>query len=460
MRTFTLTLAVLAFVACNKDKDVGPATAGDSGTTVGDDDDDTTGVGDDDDTTVGDDDDDTPDGIRFDAHIVGEALGARYAAVGDLDGDGIDEIVVSAWNDITKADIPYGWVQIWSYGGDLDTWNRVDALGTNALIRSPNQPALGDIDNDGDLDIVVGFGSRYCEVIPAIGQCGGLVVLENDNGTWNRYVQVENSLFYYRGIDLADIDGDGNLDVVTVSERYTFQEREAFVQLLSGTGTPNFSPPVQIGQGLGPFPSIVDVDGDGDLDVMGGEQGTGESFSWLENDGGDFTKHLIFDNLGNGNMIRLIPDLYGDGVTRGLASNHTNTETPKKANPDIYDSQLVAFEIPSDATQEWLSYDVLSEGILPTPDLGLFPNDAPGTFDVGDADGDGDNDILLAGDGDPTVYLLDQVAPGDFVTRVLRNNVYGNGGTWMTDFTGDGAVEFVVTSYGSDQVFVIERVAN
>ncbi len=452
MRTFTLVAAVLALTACKKTTDLPPGnTTGDTGE-AGDDDD---TVGDDDDT-VGDDDDD--DGIMFDAHIVGESIGAKYAVVGDVDGDGVDEIIVSAWNNITEADIPYGWVQIWGYQGDLDTWAMTEAVGTNARIRSPNQPVLGDIDNDGDLDIVVGVGSRFCEIVAAIGQCGGILVLENDNGTWNRYSLVDSSLFYYRGIDLADFDGDGNLDLVAVAERYTFQEREAFVQIFPGTGTPNFGSALQAGIGLGPYPKATDVDGDGDVDILGGEQGTGDTFVWLENQGGAWNKHTIYDSLGNGNMIRLVDDLYGDGVTRGLATNHTNTQTPKKANPDIYDSQLVAFEIPGNPTLEWSSYDVLSDGIVPTPDLGLFPNDAPGTFDVGDADGDGDNDILLAGDGDPTVYLLDQVAPGDFVTRVLRPNVAGAGGTHMTDFNGDGAVEFVVTSYGSNQVFVIERV--
>jgi hypothetical protein len=325
-------------------------------------------------------------------------------------------------------------------------------------VRSPNQSAVGDVDGDGDLDIVVGFGSRYCELVEAIGQCGGILYLENDGAVWNRYKLVDRSIYYYRGIDLADIDGDGNLDIIAVAERTTFQEADAVVQIYPGSGGAAFGNAIQAGTGLGPYPKATDVDGDGDLDIIGGDQSDGDTFAWLENQGGAWSRHVIYDNLGKGNMIRLIDDLYGDGVTRALATNHTNTETPKQGNPDLYDSQLVAFEIPANPTLEWSSYDVVSEGILPTPDLGLFPNDAPGTFDVGDADGDGDNDILLAGDGDPTVYLLDQVSPGEFVTRTLRNNVPGNGGTHMVDFDGDGAVEFVVTSYGLDQVFVIERV--
>jgi hypothetical protein len=155
-------------------------------------------------------------------------------------------------------------------------------------------------------------------------------------------------------------------------------------------------------------------------------------------------------------MIKVVDDLYGDGVRRAVASNHTNTESPN--NPDLYDSQLVAFEVPSDPSGLWPSYDRLSQDIVPPPDLGLFPNDAPGTFDFGDADGDGDLDILLAGDGDPTVYLLDQEAPGQFTTRILRDNLILTGGTVMEDFDGDGAVEFVVASYGADTVYVIERI--
>lgn len=448
MRTIPMLAVVLAVAGCKaKTIDV-PATeeTGETGTVAGDDDDD-----------VGDDDDDVQ-GIRFDAHIVAEILGAKFAATGDLDGDGTEEIVVGAWNNITEADIPYGWVSVLTYGGDLDTWTRTDAIDLGDLVRSPNQPVLGDIDGDGDLDIVVGFGSRYCELVEAVGACGGILVLENDNGTWNRTKLVDNSTYFYRGIDLGDLDGDGDLDMLAVAERLTFQEEESFFQVYLNDGNGSFGAPQNVGPGLGPFPTLVDIDGDGDLDVAGGEHALGDSFVWYEHDGANWERNIINDNFGKGNMVRFVENLYGDGVTRALATNHTNTESAKQANPDIYDSQLVAFDIPSNLALEWSSYTVLSDGILPIPDIGLFPNDAPGTFDVGDADGDGDLDILLAGDGDPTVYLLDQVAPGDFVTRVLRAQLIGNGGTHMVDFTGDGAVEFVVTSYGADQVFVIERI--
>jgi len=427
--------------------------AGDDDDVVGDDDD---VVGDDDDVT-GDDDDDVPDGIRFDAHIAAEILGAKYASTGDLDGDGTAEIVVGAANNITEADIPYGTVTILTYGGDLDTWSEEQIISEADRVRSPNHPTLGDIDGDGQLDVVVATGSRYCEAVEAVGACGGIVALLNNNGNFDRQIVIDRDLHFYLSVDLADINGDGNLDIVTTGERLTLQVEEARVRMWPGNGDGTFGAMVELGSGLGPWTTVQDIDGDGDLDLMSGERSSGDSFAWMENDGAaNFTRHVISESFGKGFMIRFVDDLYGDGVTRALASNHTNTESPN--NPDLYDSQLVAFEIPSDPTGQWSSYDTLTTDIVPPPDLGLFPNDAPGTFDWGDADGDGDLDILLAGDGDPTVYLLDQESPGQFTTRILRDNLVLSGGTVMQDFTGDGAVEFVTASYGTDAVYVIERI--
>ena len=435
---------------------------GDTGASAGDDDDDTGADDDDDDDddddTGDDDDDDTsPGGIRFDAHVVAALPGVKFTAVGDLDGDGTPEIVAAAANDITERDIPFGLVSIFTYDGDLDSWTEERVIDESDGFRSPNQPTLADLDGDGDLDIVVAAGSRYCEPIQAVGACGLIFRLLNDNGQWDRQLLTPggNDSEVYTSVDVADIDGDGNVDVVTAGEVFTVQEITSEVFLFRGNGDGTFNPPASLGSGLGPWVQAVDIDNDGDLDLMSGER-TGDSFAWMENNGsGQYSRHLVSDNFGDGFMMRWVDDLYGDGVPRVLASNHTNTESPN--NPDIYDSQLVAFEIPSDPTGEWITYDKVSDEILPPPDVGLFPFDSPGTFDWGDADGDGDLDILLAGDGDTSVYLLDQTSPGQFTQRVLRGGLPFTGGTVMADFTGDGAVEFVVASAGADTLYVIER---
>jgi hypothetical protein len=136
-----------------------------------------------------------------------------------------------------------------------------------------------------------------------------------------------------------------------------------------------------------------------------------------------------------------------------VATNHTNTSSPEY--PDSVESQVVAFEIPADPTQEW-AWDQLSEGIVAFPDVPLLPLDAPGTWAAGDVDDDGDTDLVVAGDGDPNVYLLVQEG-GAFETTILGPFVEGSAGANVADLDGDGDLEIIVVSERNDAVFVLDR---
>ncbi|MDD5089919.1 MAG: VCBS repeat-containing protein [Candidatus Wallbacteria bacterium] len=73
-----------------------------------------------------------------------------------------------------------------------------------------------------------------------------------------------------------------------------------------------------------------------------------------------------------------------------------------------------------------------------------------------DPDGDHDLDIVVHGDGDPNIYLIEQTAKGVFTTVILLTEM-PQGGVAASDLDGDGYDEIVVTSYEKNRLGVIDH---
>ncbi len=200
--------------------------------------------------------------------IVPEFTGAyHYApAFGDLDSDGDLDILMGTWRDELMLVINEGQVT-------EPNWTIADSAIVK-LTRGRNAtPTLGDIDDDGALDLFIRESS------------GDINFYRNDGGRDGpEFVLVDDK---YGGIDagrrsvptLVDIDTDGDFDLVVGSEaeglklyRNNGTLREADFVL-----DETFDVPVH------PFsaPIFTDVDGDGDADLFVG--GIGGGLLYFEN---------------------------------------------------------------------------------------------------------------------------------------------------------------------------------
>lgn len=127
-------------------------------------------------------------------------------------------------------------------------------------------------------------------------------------------VVVTNTAMGARCAVAADLDGDGKMDIVAASSNDNavswFQNQGVDAQ----TGQVSFSIKRQITwSSLGSrIVTVADINGDGHVDVIGASY-YDSSLRWFENDGrGEFTPHLISDAVDEGQGVT-VADVDNDG---------------------------------------------------------------------------------------------------------------------------------------------------
>jgi hypothetical protein len=179
------------------------------------------------------------------------------AQVADVDGDGVRDLLVADLGEFLPRDHDMGAV-VWlrGLGG-----GRFAPFAIGGLPRVASVEAA-DLDGDGDMDLIVAaFGYR---------KTGRVLVLENRTTDWAKPAFAPVVLDARPGAVRAlatDVNGDGRLDVVAVVS----QEHEEVVAYIRGDGlsfTPTVlwkAPHANWGSsGL----SLADLDADGDLDLL------------------------------------------------------------------------------------------------------------------------------------------------------------------------------------------------
>ncbi|NYT27458.1 MAG: VCBS repeat-containing protein [Candidatus Thiodubiliella endoseptemdiera] len=243
----------------------------------------------------------------------------------DIDGDGDLDLMVGEIYGTLKYYQNTGTTSNPAYEAKTD--NPFNGINTGYS----SSPTLADIDGDGDLDLVVGEISGTLKYYQNTGTTSN-PAYEVKTGNSNPFDGIDVGT--YSGPTLADIDGDGDLDLVMGEDNGTLK----YYQNTGTTSNPAYE--VKTG-GSNPFnsidvgdfskPTLADIDGDCDLDLVVGEENgalkyyqntgstsnpayeakTGDSNPFNSIDVGNYSKPTLADIDGDGDLNLVVGEENG-----------------------------------------------------------------------------------------------------------------------------------------------------
>ncbi|MEZ4649390.1 MAG: FG-GAP-like repeat-containing protein [Candidatus Eisenbacteria bacterium] len=347
------------------------------------------------------------------------APACRSVASGDLDGDGDVDLMTA----LALTSFPgTGKVRWYENGGDGVGW-------TEHEVDSDFYGGWGitceDIDGDGDLDIVA---SAFYGEPQRNGRWVWYENVDGDASTWSKRAISTGNFYGTQMAATADIDGDGDPDVLGCSTlTYLGNENDDvywFENVDGGTSWVQHAVD-------GVYPDAIevtaaDLDQDGDLDIVGTSYAE-QDVVWWENTSGDglqWTKHVIIGFTATDNAVT-VGDVDDDGDLDVVAAGVNAVAVAWFENLDGFG-------------QSWAGHAV---------------GQIPGASDVAlaDLDGDGQLDILATSPGSDvsfTVWFRNLGAGQSFAVRLIEEDHDNSQAAIATDIDGDGALEVVYTEEG------------
>lgn len=392
-----------------------------------------------------------PGGPAFsDARRFGLAGRIGEVVVADFDRDGNPDIAASEiWENrvaIMRGDGRGGFGRPWRVSTDSgyrapEPARREPAGGSRGMsIRlpltsiavydeRPSDLAAGDVDGDGDLDLVVAmFGAHDVAVLLGDGK--------------GRFSE---PLRYPLGKDiapvwlaLADLDGDGDLDVVTMDQQ------KPGLSLLLNDGQGGFKPAgrlAETGDRLLGMMAVTDLDADGDPDIVvlaraGAQEDEGSALVYRNDGKGRFADAASFP-VGQRSKDYLpagvaVGDLDGDGRV-DLAVTHPYSENVAVLRGD-------------------------GRGGFGAPTVHRTGGSYAYSVAIADVTGDGAADLLVANRSSNEVAVLAGDGHGGLADPV-RVPVRGRapGSLVVADVNDDDGPDIVVGNDGSDDISVLRN---
>lgn len=338
----------------------------------------------------------TGHGVFTDTAVVARTH-SRDQVLGDIDNDGDLDLLTTA-----------GLYAVSAFRNDGS--GRFSPFSQVAMGNTPSGLALADFNQDGNLDLIAGDADN-----PTVA-----VALNDGTGTFGLASVPSQTLAVgatVAGIAVGDVDGDGDLDFASANAGGS----SASVGLNGGNGF--FSSIATYGVGQHPSAvQLADVDNDGDLDLLTSNLGSNSVSICLNNGSGSFGASTSV-SVGGPPTDLVLADIDGDGDMDLLATS-TNGLVSIRVN--------------------------ISGGFASVTGLALPAGSAPTGLSAGDVDADGDLDVVVAqGPGGQVVTFLN-AGNGSFAAQagaLLLGGVAGGAasseGVALGDVDGDGDLDLI-----------------
>ncbi len=244
-------------------------------------------------------------------------------------------------------------------------------------------------------------------------------------------IEISESTAGARDVYTADLDGDGDMDVLSASAG---DDKIAWY-VNDGTGAFGNQQIISTNADGGSFSIgklsvfVADLDGDNDIDVLSSSPGD-DKIAWYANDGtGVFGGQQVISTNAVGVQSMYAADLDGDGDIDVLSASPGDNKLAWYAN---------------DGSGVFGSQQVINTNII-----------VPKELYVSDLDGDGDMDVLTSSHtlNDKKIVWYENTGTGTFGSeQVISTNVEELTSVSSSDLDGDGDMDVLSASRGDDKI--------
>ncbi|MBC8309428.1 MAG: VCBS repeat-containing protein [Phycisphaerales bacterium] len=347
-------------------------------------------------------------GLPFSTVVFYEGVGAATSGIctADFTGDGLLDVAV--------ANRGLDNVIIFKNDGDaLFSLHSVTPIGFES---TPRYVVSADFDGDGDMDAATSNWNAHEDDPP--GYNGGSAAVLLNDGKGNLVVSEEHIFLRTSCIDLADLNGDGHVDIIAPHwDPEVGSSGPGIASVLKNNGDGTFVEVAEVP--VGNLPRGIDVgdlDNDGDIDFAVSNMGSDDSVTVVENLGNfNFeVKTPLID--GTTPRYLAIGDLTGDGLNDILVVHKTVDTLLVYENQGNFNFSLI--------------------GIYPTAEN-------PHSVEVEDINGDCSLDVLVSHVGENYVYIYENDGTGVLDVTVIES-LHGPSHVISDDVNEDGRTDVLV----------------
>ncbi len=369
---------------------------------------------------------------------------ARAILAADVDGDGDADILATL----------SGGSRVWGEGKVNCYENNGNQGFTPYDIATPAPSVLSvfaaDMDGDGDMD-----------ALSASLRNDRITWYENDGQDFTAHT-VTRSANGAACVVAVDVDGDGDMDVLAASRL------DDTIAWYENDGQEEFIPHVVTTSASADWPGSLlaaDMDGDGDMDVVAANYYE-DNVTWYENQGGEgFAAHVIISGMAEAICV-YAADVDGDGDMDVLSASNGDDTVAWYENNGSQGFTAHTISASADGTQSVCAADLDGDGDLDVvsnnfDEILWYENDGTGSFVTrsipsggdsvsnlvaADMDGDGDMDLLATFVSRDTLSWYENQGNASFTRHDITTTADGTISVFAADMDGDGDLDAILAS--------------